>query len=123
MIQWLKRLWSAGRGRVGPLSEWYFVDWDDREVRIRASPPVGEAWEDGFVWEDVVRVCFKAEDLYLSDGIYVFTDRRPESYVVPTEAEGGSAFWEEILRRDLFDAELAIEAAGSAEGLFCWPKE
>ena len=56
-----------------------------------------------------------------SDGIYVFTSDRPESYAIPTEAVGGSELWEEILRRGLFDPTLAIKAARSEEGLYCWP--
>jgi hypothetical protein len=58
----------------------------------------------------------------MSDGIYVFTTLRPESFVIPAEASGGAALWNEIVRRGLFDAELAIEAASASEGLFCWPE-
>ena len=59
----------------------------------------------------------------VSDGIYVFTSERPESYVIPTEASGGQDFWFEILRRQLFDAKLAGEAAASRGGLYCWPPQ
>jgi hypothetical protein len=61
--------------------------------------------------------------MLVSDGIYVFTRERPESYVIPTEARGGGELWSEILRRKLFDATLAIEAASSTGGLYCWPSE
>jgi hypothetical protein len=61
--------------------------------------------------------------MFLSDGIYVFTNQRPESYVIPTEANGGGALWSEILRRGLFDPSLAIEAARSTGGIYCWPPQ
>jgi hypothetical protein len=112
-----------GRQRLRPLSEWFVVTFDENVVRIHAEPPGKAPWTQEFAWASIIRVCFKAEDLNLSDGIYVFTSQRPESYVIPTEATGGSEFWSEILRRKLFDAELAIQAACSTGGLFCWPPD
>ena len=106
-----------------PLDEWYFVTFDDEKVSIRAEPPGKEAWSAEFTWRSIERVCFKAEELYVSDGIYVFTSARPESYAIPIEANGGGELWGEILRRKLFDAELALEAVGSTAGVFCWPPE
>jgi hypothetical protein len=38
------------------------------------------------------------------------------------DAEGGQALLDEIIRRKLFPAELAIRAATATEGLFCWPE-
>ena len=107
--------------RPKPISQWFFVTFDDRPVYLRAEPPGKPAWSQHFAWSTVVRVCFKAEDVFASDGIYVFTTVRPESYVIPTEAHGGAELWSEILRRKLFDAALAIEAASSTGGLYCWP--
>lgn len=69
----------------------------------------------------MTRVCFQAEGPFVSDGIYLFTNLRPESWTIPTEADGGAQLWEELLRRRLFDPELAIKAMGAASGLFCWP--
>jgi hypothetical protein len=109
------------RGRPKPLDQWFFVTFDDKAVHMRAEPPGKPAWSQSFAWDAVIRVCFKAEDLLVSDGIYVFTTDRPESYVIPTEAQGGGELWSEILRRNLFDAALAIEAVGSTGGLYCWP--
>jgi len=111
------------RGRPKPLSEWFFVTFDDKAVQMRAELPGRQAWSQGFHWDTVIRVCFKAEDMLVSDGIYVFTTVRPESYVIPTEAQGGPELWSEILRRKLFDASLAIEAAQSTGGLYCWPAD
>jgi hypothetical protein len=64
---------------------------------------------------------FRAEDLYTSDGIYFFTSLRPESFVVPTEADGGTELWHEVLRRGLFDADLAGKANTSLGETFVWP--
>jgi hypothetical protein len=111
------------RGRPKPLDQWFVVTFDERAVYLRVEPPGRPAWSAQFAWDTVIRVCFKAEDLFTSDGIYVFTSQRPESYVIPTEARGGQELWFEILRRKLFDAELAIKAATSAGGLYCWPAE
>ena len=94
---------------------------DEENVHLAAQPPGRESWTQSFRWDAVQRICFKAEDMLVSDGIYVFTSTRPESYVIPTEAIGGAKLWEEILRRRLFDHQLAIEAAASAGGLYCWP--
>ena len=119
MLAWLKKIFAL-RKPIGPLSDWFFVDFDEKGVTMRASPPGGEAWEQGFAWDRILRICFVAEPA-ASDGIYVFTHDREASYVIPTEATGGSELWGEILRRQLFDAELAIEAASAESGMFCWP--
>lgn len=104
------------------LEEWFHVRWDAVAVHLDVSPPDREPWSASFEWSSIRRVCFKAEGLLASDGIYVFTSQRPESYVIPTEADGGGELWDEILRRGLFDARLAIEVAAATEGLYCWPE-
>ena len=109
------------RGRPKPLNEWFVVTFDEATVYIHAKPPGRAAWSQSFSWGKVVRVCFKAEDYLVSDGIYIYTSERLESYVIPTEARGGAELWAEIIRRNLFDASLAIEAASSPGGLYCWP--
>ncbi len=106
-----------------PIEEWYRVSFNDEEVFIEAEPPGKKAWQQSFRWNNVKNICFKAEADIVSDGIYVFTTDREESYVIPAEAKGGSEFWEEILNRGLFDSELAVEAATSTGGLYCWPDE
>ncbi len=88
---------------------------------LEVTPPRKASWKDVFSWSSVRRVCFKCEGLTASDGIYVFTSQRPESYAIPTEARGGAELWAEILRRGLFDPALAIRTASSVEGLFCSP--
>jgi hypothetical protein len=111
------------RSRPKPLNEWFFVTFNDEGVHMQAEPPGKPAWSQEFAWNTVVRVCFKAEGMFVSDAIYLFTTDRPESYVIPTEAHGGGELWSEVLRRKLFDATLAIEAASSTGGLYCWPAD
>jgi hypothetical protein len=105
-----------------PLSEWFSVSSDDERVTISARPPQGEAWEQSFLWMEIERICFKAEGLLASDGIYVFTSQRPESFVIPTEAKGGSEFWAKVIDLGLFSADLAIQVMSAPEGtVLCWP--
>ena len=111
----------AGKDDPPPLEDWFRVTWSDTGVDLDVAPPGSDPWRASFKWSSVTRVCFKAEGPLASDGIYVFTSERPESYAIPTEASGGAGFWEEILKRGLFDPELAITAAQSTEGLYCWP--
>jgi hypothetical protein len=112
-----------GRSRVGPLAEWFDVTFDQDRIHLSVEPPGREPWSVTFPWACIERISFKAEDLDMSDGVYIFTSLRSESYVVPTEASGGEELWGEILRRGLFDPELAIEAASSHGGVFTWPPD
>ncbi|MBN2151863.1 MAG: hypothetical protein JW839_10480 [Candidatus Lokiarchaeota archaeon] len=106
----------------GPLDTWYRVRVDDRGITRDVHPPGREPWIDFVEWDKIVRVCFKAaEDFLSSDEIYVFTSERPESYVIPTEASGGLEAWNEVIRRGLFDAKLAIRMASSLGEVACWP--
>jgi hypothetical protein len=120
---WFRRDAPAKQAPLPQLDQWYKVTWDDAAVRLDAAPPGRAPWKASFAWSSVTRVCFKAEGPLASDGIYIFTSARPESFPIPMEASGGAALWDEILRRGLFDAELAIKAAAAPEGLFCWPSQ
>lgn len=128
-VSYLKRWFGEGpsqptaASRSKGLLHWYHVSFDDRSVRRRAEPPGRETWEDSLAWEDIVRVCFKTGDLFYScDELYIFTHRRPESYLIPMEAEGATGLLDEIVRRGLFDAEVLIKAAQTTEEkLFCHP--
>ena len=103
------------------LLDWFHVAFDDHAVQLDVSPPGTETWTAEFKWDSVQRVCFQAEGLEASDGIYMFTSDRPESFVIPTEAKGGLDFWNEVIRRGLFNEDLAIAAATAVEGQFWWP--
>jgi hypothetical protein len=115
------KAWVESR-KPRPLHQWFFVSFDDSKVTMRAEPPGRKAWEQSFPWSSVTRVCFKDEGLWYSDGIYVFTSLRPESFVIPTEASGGSALFGALVGRGLFPLDLLTRANASTDGgLYCWP--
>jgi hypothetical protein len=120
MPKWLRSWWK--RQEPAPLSSWFLVRWDDANVHVDVRPPGRDAWRVSIPWEAITRVCFKAESYSLSDGIYVFTRERAESYAIPMDAGGGHEFWNELVRRRLFDAELAVRAMAAVDGVFCWPE-
>ena len=104
-------------------SSWYQVRFDDEAV-YRAAQPTGQpGWTDQFAWADVIRVCLEVEEFTGTDGLYIFTRTRPESYAIPMGAEGATDLLGELVRRGLFDGQMAIEAATVESGLFCWPPE
>lgn len=104
------------------LESWFHVTFDETGFYRHVNPPSREGFDDFVRWDQIIRICFKlAEDFLFSDEIYVFISDRPESYVIPTEAKGASELWGEMIHRGLFDAGLAITAATSSEGIFCWP--
>ena len=108
---------------VGPIKEWFHVTFDVDSIHIHIGVPERDEIRESFSWSEIIRICFKTGDFLSSDEIYIFIKSRPESYLIPTEADGGSSLWGEIIDRGLFDAELAIKAATSpADELFCWPE-
>ncbi len=111
---------GAGEPASGD-ENWYRVRFDDDQVHRAAQPPGGEAWADNFAFADIERVCFEVEDFTGADGLYIFTRLRPESYAIPMFALGAPDLLQELIRRGLFDAQLAIDAATAEAGLFCWP--
>lgn len=103
------------------LMDWYVVTFDDAHIYRDVQPPGGESFADQIAWADIIRICFEATDPMLSDDLYLFTSQRDESYLIPLDGQGGAALWLAILERGLFDHALAIKAASSHAGLFCWP--
>ena len=103
------------------ISKWFKISFDDEWIRLDVSPPNRQSWSQAFRWSDIERICFEAEAFLVSDGLYIFTQQHPESFHVPIEGNGGQAFWDEIIRRGLFNAEMAIEIATAPEGVRCWP--
>ena len=73
------------------LRDWYQVRLSDTAIRLEVSPPGRAKWQVEIPWADITRVCFKAEGALQSDGWYIFTKHRSESYAVPVEADGGAA--------------------------------
>jgi hypothetical protein len=104
------------------LDQWYSIEWSADTIVRRVSPPGKSPWTDALNWTDIERICFEVKDDFTSDCVYIFTRGREESYAIPTEARGGPELWNEIIRRGLFDAKLAITAAASGGGVFCWPE-
>jgi hypothetical protein len=105
-----------------PVSEWFSVALDDASFTLDVRPPGGEAWSQRLLFADVIRVCLETEPGFEgSDRIYVFTNARPESWVIPTEAAGGTEVLMALCDHGLFKHELVIEATTKGEGLFCWP--
>ena len=103
------------------LREWFRVRLRETGIQLDVSPPGKAAWQALIPWADITRVCYKVEDGFMSNGWYLFTKQRPESYAVPVEADGGDALLDELLKRKLFDAELTIRAAMAFNEVFCWP--
>ena len=108
---------------AGPIEEWFHITFDVDSIHIHIDIPEREEVRESFSWSEIIRVCFKTGDFMSPDEIYIFIKSRPESYLIPTEADGGSSLWGEIIDRGFFDAELGIKAATSpADELFCWPE-
>ena len=105
------------------LSNWFHVKFDQDKISITVKPPSNDGWDAEILWDEIIRVCFKPGDFLESDEIYIFIKKRPESFVIPIEANGGLEVWNQIIEQGLFDAALAIEAATALEGIFCWPTE
>ena len=103
------------------LSNWFHVSFDENGVYFDVRPPGSKGWKDQFLWKNVICVCFKTGDLMTPDEVYIFTDKRPESYRFPMEADGGLEVWNKIIHRKLFGAALAIKVASASTGFYCWP--
>ncbi|HEX9034696.1 MAG TPA: hypothetical protein VF834_22860 [Streptosporangiaceae bacterium] len=100
---------------------WFYITMSDEAISLSVSAPGRPPWQAAIPWNSITRVCFAAEGPFDSDGLHIFTDLRPASWAVPVEAEGGADLLNELVRRGLFDAGLAITAALASSGLFCWP--
>ncbi len=106
------------------IDTWFHVKFDDERIDIHVHPPGGEERRARIRWDNIIRICFKPADFLDSDELLIFEEGRENSYLIPIEADGGFDLWDEILRRGLFDAELAIKLASSSGGEYhCWPKE
>ena len=119
IIRWIRDFLMYVPEPAGP---WFEVEFDETTIHMRCA--IGrKPWAQSVEWSDVVRVCFKPEPLGVSDGIYIWSSKRPESYAVPLDAAGGEALWNEIVKRRLFDSALAIDAMTMTVGAACWPPE
>jgi hypothetical protein len=102
---------------------WFQVRFDEMGIHRAAQPPGADPWADTLAWADIIRVCLEVEDFVSTEGLYLFSRHRPESYAIPMQADGGPELLQALIERGLFDAQLAIDAALAETGLFCWPPE
>lgn len=102
------------------IRDWYRVRCTADGIALEVAPPGRHPWNAKLAWLDVIRVCYKPETL-VSDGWYIFTTQRPESYVIPVDADGAEELLEQLLERGLFSSNLLIDACQAGEGLLCWP--
>ncbi len=105
------------------LSNWFRVKFDETMIYLNVNPPSHGGWQAKISWNKIIRVCFKPGDFLESDEIYIFIEKRPESYVIPIEADGGLDVWNELISRGFFDVELSIKIASANEGIYCWPMD
>lgn len=125
-MKWLRNIFSPTRANSSGVPTfstlwWFHARFDDTLITLQGRPPTRPAWEAQIKWERIIRVCFKSAGWESPDEMYLFTDERPESYLIPMIAVGADALWDEIIRRGVFDAELAIKAASAIDELFCYP--
>jgi len=115
------KAWFLAR-RPKPMSELLTVEFDDARVRVLVLAGLDPAWNQEFVWADIVRVCFKDEGLYTSDSIIIQLHGRERPVVVPSEAKGGSEFFGALSERGYFPQEVWQRATGETSGaMHCWP--
>jgi hypothetical protein len=105
------------------LDTWYHVSFNHEYIYRKVYPPGRQEWNDKLRWDNIIRVCYKLGDYLIPDELYLFTNKREESYLIPFEADGAQKLWGEILEKKLFDAKLAIEILSKTEGVYCWPEE
>jgi hypothetical protein len=122
VVEGRRTRWDTATVSAGEIG-WFVVTTDDQSVHLSVTPPGRPAWQAVLPWDSIVRVCFAAEDPFTSDGLYLFTSLRSESWAVPVEAVGGTSLLQELIRRRLFDPGLAIRAMTALSGLFCWPDD
>jgi len=71
-------------------------------------------------WANIASVCFVDGGLG-SDCFYLFSAEATELAMVPAEAAGGLAFWDELKRRNLFPEAVSGQAVqSSVQGARLW---
>jgi len=104
--------------------KWFEVNFDADNIIISRRKLIVLKSITRISWSRIIRICFLAGDHIKFDEIYIFTDERSKSYVIPMDSFGGLQLWGEIIERKLFDPELAIKAASAhSDELICWPQE
>ena len=113
--------WWASR-RPPSLRDQLEVRVDTEGVTVRVLADLDPSWNQGFQWSDVVRVCLSDGGLFGSDMIQVQLRGDDTVVAVPTEAEGGAAFFSAVCERGLLPEHVWRRAiAETGGGTHCWP--
>ena len=117
-----RKLVDSFKRRNANVSDWYQVSFNEFQISISAQPPGKDSWEQSVNWESIIRVLWQGEGGIISDGIYLFTSERSESYVIPMDARGGESFVKELINRKYFSSHKFSEAVLQPYGSYCWPE-
>ena len=118
IASWLKRR------RRRPLGELLTVEFDDRDVRVKVLADLPAEWNQNFEWADIRRVCFKDGGMRGSDVIYISLRSQDVVKTVPTEAQGGHAFFAALCDKGYFPEDVWRRAVGDTSGgTHCWPED
>ncbi|WP_223619530.1 hypothetical protein [Lysobacter sp. ESA13C] len=110
------------RGPAPEIKDWFAVEFDDVDVRIRANPPRSSPVDTGFPWASIERVIFEDGGFGSSDVFYLFTSVATDPFVVLTEGEGGAEFSGALCERGHFPPEIFAQAMrSSGGGCYVWP--
>ncbi len=101
--------------------DWYLISFNEQVISLDVSPPGHNAWDATIGWDDIVRVCYKTGEFPEPDDIYIFVKGREQSYRIPSTASNAEGLWAEILRRGLFDAEVAVQLMATSGEIHCFP--
>ncbi len=101
--------------------DWYSISFDEQKISLDVRPPNLSPWKATIEWEKISRVCYKTGEFLEPDDIYIFVKDREQSYRIPSNAHNTEKLWSEILRRGLFDAEVAVQLMTTSDELRCYP--
>ena len=101
--------------------DWYSISFDEQTISLDVRPPDLDSWKAVIRWEDIIRVCYKTGEFLEPDDIYIFIRNREHSYRIPSTAMNAEELWTEIIRRELFDAEVAIQLMTTSNEMQCFP--
>lgn len=85
------------------IDKWFFVSFNEIEVKIYVNPPNGNTWEEIFYWDSINKICYQFEDVYTSDGLYIYTTLRKNPFIIPLECNGGEIFIMELIKKNLIN--------------------
>ena len=99
------------------------VEFDDREVRVRAMGKMDPAWNQTFEWSNIRRVCFKDGGMFGSDIIYISL-KSPDKVHTVLSMASGCDFFGALCDKGYFPEAVWRRAiAESSGGMHCWPED